>query len=132
MFLTSIADFDYKPYVKHGEIQRGQVVLQGSLLWRSLDGSGDVCVTRGFVNDLASLPWFSAMLLKTLGKHQRAAILHDWLYRNKVKSKEWCDEQFNLAMKYDNVKRWRRVLIIAALKVGGHKAWLFPKKVVIV
>ena len=132
MFLTEIEDFDHKPYVKLGEIQRGQVVLQGSLLWRPADGCDDVCVPNGFVNNLASLPWFSAILLKTLGKHQRAATLHDWLYRNSTKTKIWCDKQFDLAMKQDGVKRWRRVIIIAGLKAGGHNAWLFPVEVVIV
>ena len=130
MFLTNIEDFDHKPYVKHGEIQRGEVVLQGSLLWDHDDEK--TLVPDGFVSDLASFPWCVLFLFKLLGKHQRAAILHDWLYRNKIKTKEWCDEQFNLAMAQDGVKKWRRKLMIAGLKAGGHKAWLFPKKVVIV
>ncbi len=132
MFLTSIEDFDHKPYVKEGEIQRGQVVLQGSILWGPADNYENINVPTGFVSNLASLPWFTSLLFKILGKHQRAAILHDWLYRNGVKNKTWCDEQFDLAMEQDGVKRWRRAVIIAGLRIGGHKAWMFPAEVVIV
>ena len=130
MFLSALEDFDYRPHVVDGELERGSVVTQTAIVWDSSIGPIDVSI--GFVSDLASLPWYTALLFKKLGKHQRAAILHDWLYRNKIGNKNWADGQFKLAMIEDKVKWWRRKIIIAALKFGGHKAWLFPKEVLIV
>ena len=130
MFLSSLEDFDYQPHVVDGELERGSVVTQTRIVWAS--SVGVACVPIGFVSDLASLPWYTALLFKKLGKHQRAAILHDWLYRNKIENKNWADEQFKLAMIEDKVKWWRRELILVALKFAGHKAWLFPKEVLIV
>ena len=130
MFLTEIEDFDYKPHVKNGQLQKGEVVLEASLLWNAIEL--EIHVPYGFVSDLASFPWYVMFLFKLLGKHQRGAILHDWIYRNGIENKDWCDAQFDLAMEQDGVKKWRRKAMIAGLKVGGHKAWLFPKEVVIV
>jgi len=142
MFLTDLEDFDYKPYFKDGELVRGKVVLENALLWGT--GSEKIAVKAGFVTDLASLPWFASIMFKKPGKTQRAAVLHDWLYRNNINStnpphhyrnfnnKKWSDAQFNKAMKQDGVRRWRRYLIIAGLTVGGHKAWNYPAKAVIV
>lgn len=130
MFITELEDFDYKPYVVDGEIVRDEVVLENALLWD--DGHNKIVVQAGFVSNLASLPPFTSLLFKKLGKHQRAAILHDWLYRKNTIGKKWSDTQFNKAMKQDGVRAWRRALIIAGLKIGGHKAWKFPTEVVIV
>ena len=131
MFLTALEDFDYKPYYKDGELVRGKVVTEAALLWDSGE-EGKIVVQSGFVTDLASLPWFTSFIFKKLGKHQRAAVLHDYLYRNNTISKAWSDKQFNLAMKQDGVILWRRHLIIAGLTIGGWPAWNNPKPIEIV
>ena len=131
MFLTALEGFDYKPYVREGELSRGEVVTEGTLLWR-VPGEEPITVPAGFVTDLASLPWFTNGLFKKLGRHQRAAVLHDWLYREKSGGKVWSDKQFNLAMKHDGVSRWRRVVFMAGLTAFGWTAWYNAKPVVIV
>jgi len=128
MFLTALEDFDYKPYYKDGELVRGKVVTQSTLVW-SLEGLGKITVPSGFVTDLASLPWFTLFLFKRLGKHQRGAVLHDYLYRTKWFTKTYTDKQFNIAMKQDNVARWRRNLIMSGLAVGGWVAWAKNKSI---
>ena len=122
MFITALEDFDHKPRIVDGEIQRKQIVLESTTLWVDDDGAL-ITVPKTFVSDLASIPWFVGFMLSRLGKHQRAAILHDWLYRNRVNSKGYCDRQFNNAMIFDGVARWRRVSIIAGLKIGGRLSW---------
>ena len=123
MFLIALEDFDYKPYVRSGKIVRGEVVTQTTLLWESPDDKDNIQVPAGFVSDLASLPWFVRPLLRKLGRHQRGAVLHDWLYRNKINGKAWSDEQFRLAMIEDNVVYWRRKVIMAGLAAGGWVGW---------
>ena len=130
-FLTDIKDFDHCPRVIDGKIQRKQVVLESVTIWEDSD-LNTVTVPKGFVCDLASIPWFAGFMLDTLGRHQRAAVLHDWLYRNRVRSKGYCDKQFNAAMKCDGVRLWRRAAIIAGLKIGGRVSWHKKSEVEIV
>ena len=127
MFLTALEDFDYKPCYKDGELVRGKVVTQSTLVWRR-DMFSDVAVPAGFVTDLASLPWFTSLLFKKLGKSQRAAVLHDYLYKHRVDSKTWADRQFLEAMRIDGVKRWRRNSMWLAVSVFGFYAWNRNKK----
>ena len=122
MFLTDLEDFDYKPYFKDGELVRGKVVTQAALLWDSKE-EGKIVVQSGFVTDLASLPWFVMFMFKKLGKSQRAAVLHDYLYKNRVNSKTWADRQFLEAMRLDGVKRWRRSTMWLAVSAFGFYAW---------
>jgi hypothetical protein len=137
MFLTAIEDFDYKPYIEHGAFNRGQLATENALLWecegKIPDGvNSKIVVQAGFVTDLASLPWFTAIVLKKLGRHQRAAVLHDALTRHNIGTFLWAIKQFNAAMKQDGVVWWRRSLIVSGLTVGGYPAWKNPQPVVIV
>ncbi len=137
MFLTQLRDFDYCPYILAGKIKRGEVVSENAILWECVGElppgvDRKIVVNGGFVTDLASIPWFVKWAIIKLGRHQRAAVLHDWLYRNTIGTKEWADGQFNQAMIEDGVVEWRRKVIMFGLKIGGHKAWGSPKAVIIV
>ena len=131
MFLTDLEDFDYKPYFKDGELVRGKVVTQAALLWDSKE-EGKIVVQPGFVTDLASLPWFVMWLLTKLGKHQRAAVLHDFLTRSQIGGFVWAAKEFEKAMKQDGVAWYRRAAIISGLLAGGYLAWKNPQPVVII
>ena len=130
-FTTPIEAFNHRPRIVDGEIQRKQVVLESIVVWLDTEDN-IVTVPKGFVCDLASIPWFTGFMLNALGRHQRAAVLHDWLYRNRARSKGYCDKQFNAAMKFDGVKLWRRAAIIAGLKIGGRISWHTKSKVEII
>ena len=132
IFLTDIRDFDYRPYVVNGDMVRGKVVLDGSIVWRDVKADKDYTVPSGFVFDLASLPWWTGWALTKLGKHQRAAALHDWLYMNRINSKRWADEQFRLAMIHDGVKPWRVWMAWSGVAVGGWPAWWSEDEIIIV
>ena len=121
MFITALEDFDYRPMFKDGEIIRGWVVTESTIVWN--DGAEHHTVLAGFETDLASLPGFIKPLLSKLGKHQRAAVLHDYLYRNKTCGKAWADRQMNRAMKNDGVSLFRRGVIMVGLFVGGWIGW---------
>ena len=113
-----------------------QMELPSALLWEC-EGklpkgvSRKIVTPAGFLNNLASLP-ISGVVFKKLGRHQRAATLHDWLTRNQIGTFLWAAKQFNLAMKQDGVARWRRGIIISGLVAGGYPIWLNPQKVEIV
>ena len=121
-FLTPIESFDYRPYVVEGEMRRDRVVLENNVVWLCDDGDTYV-VPAGYVFNLASLPWWIGWALTKLGKHQRAACLHDWFYDNRTNSKTWADLQFRQAMDMDSVKGWRKWMAWSGVAVGGWFAW---------
>ena len=121
MFFTELADFDYKPLVKRGKLKKGWVVTQTELVWEAIECT--CTVPTGFESDLASLPWFIKPILSKLGRHQRGAILHDYLYRNQVISKAWADRQFKEAMRQDSVAGWKIKVIMSGLFAGGWLGW---------
>ena len=127
MFITKLREFDHQPLIEvaggNHRIVRGKAVLQGEVVWFDVETETEIVVPDRFVTDLASLPWWVGFLLKKLGSHQRAAVLHDWLYQNRLGTKEWADRQFKRAMEYDNVETWRINLIMAGLKAGGWVSW---------
>ena len=126
MFITALEDFDYRPMFKDGEIVPGWVVTESALVWH--DGEKHYTILAGFETDLGSFPRFARFLLSKLGRHQRGAVLHDYLYRNQIISSVWADGQFNQAMIQDGVPRWKRYVIVAGLFAGGWTGWLKNKR----
>ena len=123
MFCSGVGEFFYKPYIVGGMVQRGRVVLLSRLVWRVVGVRGCYVVPVGFVCDLASIPWISSFAFDKLGRHQRAAVLHDWFYRNRVESKAWADAQFRRAMEIDGVVWWRRWVIWSGVAAFGWVSW---------
>jgi len=121
MFTTPIEDFDYAPVVIDGVIVRGKVRLTAPLVWET--GPIKIVVPAGFIFNLASIPWMFGWFAGKLGKHQRAACLHDYLYCENIGSRQWADKQFDLAMKQDGVASFRRRGMWAAVRLGGWGAW---------
>ena len=130
-FITKLEDFSYKPYILRGKIQRGLVVLNSDVVWYDEEEKQQYRVPKGMVFDLASLPWWIGFALTKLGRHQRAACIHDWFYENKTNSKRWADKQFRLAMDEDNTKGWRKWTAWSGVAVGGWFAWLKESDIVI-
>ena len=120
-FESSLRDFKYVPYIIDGHIVRKKVVLVNDVVWVDSRDERHV-IPKGFVLDLTSLP-VSGFLLDKLGRHQRAAVPHDWFYANKTKSKLWSDKQIDDAMVFDQVVWYRAKIINACLFIGGFVAW---------
>lgn len=89
-----------------------------------------ITVPEGFETDFASVPLIARWLIPKSGKHNQAAVLHDFLYQNlKEDWKNWtgkkytrkdCDEIFLEAMKILGVnflKRW--TMYRAVRRFGG-------------
>ncbi|RKZ11840.1 hypothetical protein DRQ50_12910 [bacterium] len=123
MFLTALDSFYYKPLVKDGHIVKNRVVLQCHIIWET-ESEAEVVVPVGFEFDLVSVPWWLGFMAQKLGRHQRAAALHDWLYYRNIGPREWSDRQFLLAMKADRVSRVRRWLLWRGVRRVGFASWL--------
>lgn len=91
-----------------------------------------ISIGRGWQTDLASIPrWFQGFFVK-LGKHDRAAIIHDWLYmtgkltylgKDTYISRKLADQVFLQALLYFGVKRRYAYPMYWAVRAGGGKIW---------
>ena len=77
-------------------------------------------VPKGFVSDGASVPrWAWSLVEDPFGGCLEAAIVHDWLYRNRLKPRAECDLILLEGMVALGVPLWRRQAIYWAVRVGG-------------
>lgn len=85
------------------------------------DDNRDVIeVPAGFVTDLASVPRILWILLPPDGKYAKAAIIHDYLYDNALRTKAEADRIFLDGMTVLGVPKWKRMLMYGAVKLFGR------------
>jgi hypothetical protein len=82
-----------------------------------------ITVPEGFDTDFASIPAFAWPVAEKLGRYNRAAILHDYLYKDGRFSRKMADQVFLAGMKYLGVPAWRRRLMYWAVRAAGWHSW---------
>lgn len=91
-----------------------------------------ICIPKGFLSDLLSVPWWARWLLPKGGPGRLAAILHDYLCEDgylpadlrvypELSSAEVHSMFEEALIVADNVKRWRRATLYYAVRVGGPR-----------
>lgn len=96
------------------------VTLTEPLIFVSLERGATTTVPAGFASDGTSTPRAVWDILPPFGKYWRAAILHDYLYRETWLDQETCDGIFLEAMESLGVSRLERAAIYAGVRLGGH------------
>lgn len=81
-----------------------------------------ITVPEGFVTDAASVPRLFWSFLPPLGRYTKAAVVHDYLYRTHLKTKEEADKIFLWLMEDLGVEKVRRTVMYYAVKWFGGKA----------
>ncbi|ECH9713658.1 DUF1353 domain-containing protein [Salmonella enterica subsp. enterica serovar Javiana] len=84
------------------------------------DNSDIISVPAGFITDLASVPRIFWTLLPPDGKYAKAAIIHDWMYDNALRTKKEADLIFLDGMTVLGVPRWKRTIMYYAVKLFGR------------
>lgn len=80
-------------------------------------------VPAGFVTDFASIPRLAQWLVTKLGRQNKAAVIHDWLYVAQVTNRKDADGIFLRIMREDGVSLWKRRVCYRAVRIGGWAAW---------
>ena len=75
------------------------------------------------ITDAASIPRLFWSFLPPLGRYTKAAVVHDYLYRTHLKTKEDADKIFLWLMEDLGVEKVRRVAMYYAVKLFGKKAY---------
>lgn len=85
---------------------------------------GTVTVPDGFITDFASIPEIFWNILPPTGKYGKAAVIHDWLYRNPyTQSRKLADQIFEDAMKDLGVNWLVRRTMYYVVRVFGSRAY---------
>ncbi|MED62060.1 DUF1353 domain-containing protein [Salmonella enterica] len=84
------------------------------------DNSDVISVPAGFITDLVSVPRIFWTLLPPDGKYAKAAIIHDWMYDNALRTKKEADKIFLDGMTVLGVPRWKRTIMYYAVKLFGR------------
>ncbi|EBC2121920.1 DUF1353 domain-containing protein [Salmonella enterica] len=87
------------------------------------DESDVIEVPAGFVTDLATVPRIFWMLLPPDGKYAKAAIIHDYLYGNALRSKKEADLIFLDGMTVLGVPKWKSMVMYLAVRVFGRGSY---------
>ncbi len=124
--LAKIAQRDKRPI----EVVEPFVYLVGFRATRKIE------VQEGFQTDGATVPRPLTAFIHPIGRHGKAAILHDWLYRWPEWPKIWerfmpeakdarhaADQIFLEAMAVLHVPLHRRLMIYVAVRLFGWIAW---------
>ena len=123
-FLTDLVTSD-------DEKSGNKSVLLADLVYQLIPDNPTVLVVpKGFVTDYASIPRVIQLLIPKLGRHRKAAVLHDYLYAKDCDYQSLlqaeCDSVFLSAMKGSGVSKWKRCSLYSGVRVGGWAS--FRKK----
>jgi len=96
-------------------------------------GKMKITVPVGFDTDFASIPRFARMLIPKLGRYNKAAVIHDYLYQHHMIEKTYklsyvftraeADAIFRDGMRDLGVAKWKYTLMYWAVRLGGFLAW---------
>lgn len=75
-------------------------------------------VPAGFVTDFASVPWFARTFIPIMGRHAKAAVLHDYLLELTKLPYNECNDIFDEALRVLKVYWLRRTLLVTAVRLN--------------
>jgi len=100
-----MAPFEYETNIKPGHI---------------------IYVKKGFLTDFATVPRMLWTIFPPWDKYGKAAVIHDYLYDNRLYERKICDKIFDEAMGVLKVPWWKRKVMYYSVRAFG---WLYyPKK----
>lgn len=83
------------------------------------DATDIIEVPAGFITDLTSVPRILWSFLPPDGKYAKAAIIHDYLYDNALRTKKQADLIFLDAMRVLGVPKWKYIIMYHAVRLFG-------------
>ena len=80
-------------------------------------------IPKSFQFDFASIPGFARWVFPRVGRYAWAALVHDYLYANRMGTRKEADDLFLGIMLKHNVVKWKAYVMWFAVRVGGKRAW---------
>lgn len=80
-------------------------------------------IPKFYETDFASVPRVLWSILPPIGKHNRAALLHDYLYDSKIGTRKQADKLFLKQMKIDGVSFAARYAMYLGVRIFAKRWW---------
>lgn len=80
-------------------------------------------IPAGYETDFATVPKVFFSIIPPIGKHNVAAILHDYLYDHRIGTRKQADKLFLRVMLSYEVSKWQAYTMYYAVRLGGRKWW---------
>ena len=101
--------------------------------WKGYDGGVKIAVPVGFVTDFASIPPIARLIIPKLGKWNKPAVIHDYIYQNHnvdisphksyIFNRWLADRIFLDGLEDSGVVKWKRYLMYWGVRLFGWLAW---------
>jgi len=93
-------------------------------IWKYKRIKVKVVVPAGFETDFASIPQPFHWFISKLGRYNKAAVIHDFIYQQGHSiSRKMADQCFRDGMVDLGVDKWKRTLMYWGVRFGGWMAW---------
>lgn len=89
----------------------------------SLDSGFKITIESGFETDFASIPRILWGVLPPNGRYTKAAVIHDWMYKNAYLTKVEADSIFYEAMLVLGVNKLTAKIMYNAVKLFGKGSY---------
>lgn len=76
-----------------------------------------------FDTDFASIPWWFRWAIPSVGKHSLPAVVHDYLYDNRIGTRKAADRAFLHLMLQYGVAVIPAYIMFAGVRLGGRSWW---------
>ena len=102
------------------DLIHNRFVLRQAVIWEvdELGSNKFITIPVGFDTDFASIPWWLQWYIGRFGRHNLAALLHDYLYRfaKNKQDKGFADKEFYTAMLVTGVEPSKAKRMYQAVK----------------
>jgi len=98
-------------------------LIEPFVYYRTNNTGDRVLVFEGFVTDFASIPKIFRNLIDIVGRHGKAAVIHDFLYFSGKRSRKEADDIFLEGMVVLQVGYFKRYAMYWGVRSFGWAAW---------
>lgn len=83
----------------------------------------NLAIPEGYVTDFATVPRIFWSIVPPIGRHNPAALVHDYMYDNKLGTRLLADNIFLKIMLAYRVPKITAYVMYYAVRIGGRKWW---------
>lgn len=89
-----------------------------------------IYVPVGFETDFASVPRVFWPIISPIDEHGKAAVVHDYCYRNGLYQKITCDKIFREALRVLKVPEWKVFCMYWAVVLFAWRGWFRARRLI--
>lgn len=89
----------------------------------TLSNGQEITIAAGYKTDFASVPRLLWGIVSTVGKHNLATLIHDWIYDNRIGTRKAADLEMLYWLRKSGVSDVKAYMMYVAVRIGGKSWW---------